>query len=365
MSKLSPSRSQPCTRRQFLAALSSTVATASLLPLSTAARASDELARELALDVSASDIANFQPGKTGATQFGKLEYRGGMALQSSFKHFGGLSGLLIAPDGKGLLAVTDVGNWLSAEIVYAEERPVALRNCLMGPLLDARGHPLRDKKQQDAESLTLLDGTLERGTVLVGFERRHRLTRYPVKGGKLLAPAGPEMVLIPEMKRMPDNQGFEAVAVLKGGPHKGALIAFAERFTRGSGYHTGWIWIGGEAKRLHLKDMDGFDITDAAGLDNGDLLVLERRFRWTEGVQMRVRRLRAAQIAPGARLSGEILIQADGDFQIDNMEGLSVHRDARGRQVLTMISDDNFNPLLQRTLLLQFTLDGAGRGTGP
>ena len=41
--------------------------------------------------------------------------------------------------------------------------------------------------------------------------------------------------------------------------------------------------------------------------------------------------------------------------QIDNMEGLSVHRDAAGALVLTLISDDNFS-LLQRTVLLQFTL---------
>ena len=41
--------------------------------------------------------------------------------------------------------------------------------------------------------------------------------------------------------------------------------------------------------------------------------------------------------------------------QIDNMEGLSVHRAADGALVLTLISDDNFSPL-QRTLLLQFTL---------
>ena len=43
--------------------------------------------------------------------------------------------------------------------------------------------------------------------------------------------------------------------------------------------------------------------------------------------------------------------------QIDNMEGLSVHRDSSGALVLTLISDDNFSPL-QRTLMLQFTLVG-------
>ncbi|MGL1687315.1 esterase-like activity of phytase family protein, partial [Vibrio parahaemolyticus] len=60
-----------------------------------------------------------------------------------------------------------------------------------------------------------------------------------------------------------------------------------------------------------------------------------------------------------ARLSGDILLQVNGDFQIDNMEGVAVHRDAAGDQVVTLISDDNFNHLLQRTLLLQFTLTDA------
>jgi hypothetical protein len=38
------------------------------------------------------------------------------------------------------------------------------------------------------------------------------------------------------------------------------------------------------------------------------------------------------------------------------MEGLAVHRDGAGALVLTLISDDNFS-VLQRTLLLQFTLE--------
>ena len=41
--------------------------------------------------------------------------------------------------------------------------------------------------------------------------------------------------------------------------------------------------------------------------------------------------------------------------EIDNMEALGVHRDGAGRTILTVMSDDNFNPL-QRTLLLQFAL---------
>ena len=38
------------------------------------------------------------------------------------------------------------------------------------------------------------------------------------------------------------------------------------------------------------------------------------------------------------------------------MEGLAVHRGPAGETILTLISDDNFNRLAQRTVFLQFTL---------
>ena len=49
------------------------------------------------------------------------------------------------------------------------------------------------------------------------------------------------------------------------------------------------------------------------------------------------------------------LIFADMGYQIDNMEGLSVHRTTAGDTILTLVSDDNFSAL-QRTILLQFKL---------
>ena len=90
---------------------------------------------------------------------------------------------------------------------------------------------------------------------------------------------------------------------------------------------------------------------------DGNLLVLERRFSWTRGLAIRIRSVPLAAIKPGALVDGRELIFADMGSQIDNMEGLSVHRAADGALVLTLISDDNFSPL-QRTLLLQFTLVG-------
>ena len=308
-----------------------------------------------AVEVNARPLPYFQPGNPDTRRFGDLEYRGGLLLTSPLEHFGGWSGLVMDPDGRRLLAVSDEGAWLSASIDYAASAPAALVRPRMGPLLALRGRPLRDKADQDAECVTLAEGTLERGTLLIGFERKHRIGRFPVRDGAVLAPT--EYVrLAPEAARMPTNQGLEALTVLQAGPYKGAPVAFAERFTRGSGYHTGWIWAGGRPQRLQLRDIDGFNITGAIGLPDGGLLVLERYFTWSTGVKMRIRRLRAADIRPGARLDGHVVMEVDSGYEIDNMEGIAAHRGARGETVVSLISDDNFNRLLQRTVFLQFTL---------
>jgi hypothetical protein len=105
-----------------------------------------------------------------------------------------------------------------------------------------------------------------------------------------------------------------------------------------------------------VVDIGEFDVTGAAGLPDGGILVLERRFRWLEGVRMRLRRVKAGDIRAGAVLAGEVLLEADMGSEIDNMEGIAVHRGARGETVITLVSDDNFNSILQRNLLLQFAL---------
>ena len=90
-------------------------------------------------------------------------------------------------------------------------------------------------------------------------------------------------------------------------------------------------------------------------LPGGDLLLLERKFSWTSGLTVRIRRIRAGRDQAGRVVDGPVLFEADLGYEIDNMEGLSVHRNPAGETVLTLISDDNFLPF-QRTLLLQFTL---------
>ena len=70
---------------------------------------------------------------------------------------------------------------------------------------------------------------------------------------------------------------------------------------------------------------------------------------------MRIRRVSLASIKPDALVDGKALIEADLAYQIDNMEGIAVSRNARNETIITLVSDDNFS-VIQRNLLLQFML---------
>jgi hypothetical protein len=307
------------------------------------------------LEIHSRPISSFRALTTIGERFGKLEFRGGLVLTAVSPSFGGWSGLTIDADGRHFMAISDAGAWLSGEIEYRDGSPVGLVRTRIGPIRALKGRALDKKRDLDAESISLLDGTLNRGRVLIGFERNHRIGIFPVIEGALQPPVR-YLPLPAEARRMRSNSGFEAVTVLKGGARQGAIVAFAERYPGDTSRHTGWIWVDGRASRLSLADHGGFDVTGAVSLDDGSLVILERRFRWTEGVRMRVRLVAASDIRPGALLDGEILIEADFTSQIDNMEGLAAHRAANGRVILTIISDNNFNTFLQRNLLLQFAL---------
>ena len=344
------------TRRQMFALLLAAVALA-MAPVAEAQKGGpdrDHTARK-SVEIMARPITHFDRSRPNVSRFGPLEFRGGLVLTSSDSDFGGWSGLIVGDNGNQLFAVSDAGSWLSADIAYEGSRPVRLANAHMGPVAALSGRSLEAKREQDAEAVTLLDGTLARGTLAIGFERLHRIGRFQIVANELRSPSE-YYKLPPEARSMQRNQGLEALAVIRAGPLKGSLVAFAERFTRGSGYHTGWVWVRGVPRQIHLRDDDAFNITDAAGLPDGGLLVLERYFRWTTGVKMRIRRLSAADIKPGAKLVGRTLVEADSGFEIDNMEGIAVHRGATGETVVTLVSDDNFNRFLQRTILLQFVL---------
>jgi hypothetical protein len=70
---------------------------------------------------------------------------------------------------------------------------------------------------------------------------------------------------------------------------------------------------------------------------------------------MRIRRIKSTDIKPDAVMDGEVLMQADFGYQIDNMEGIDAFTAADGTTHVVIVSDDNHS-ILQRNLMLEFRL---------
>jgi hypothetical protein len=306
------------------------------------------------IEIRARTLESFDPREPNRTRFGALTFRGGLVLDSSYREFGGLSGLRVAADGAHFLAVTDKGHWLRGRIVMRGKAPLAIADAEMAPLLGPDGRTLKSHGWSDTEALAE-----EGGIVYVGIERANQIVRFDI-GKDGLRARGRPIPVPPGVKRLPHNQSIECLEVApKNGPLAGALVVIAEQGLDANGNLKGFL-IGGQESEsasgvFSLKRTDDFDVSDCAATPDGKLLVLERRFSWLRGLAMRIRSVPFAAIKPGALVDGPELIFADMGAEIDNMEGLSVHRDAAGVLVLTLVSDNNFWGL-QRTLLLQFSL---------
>ncbi|MDA9500113.1 esterase-like activity of phytase family protein [Bradyrhizobium sp. CCBAU 11357] len=310
------------------------------------------VAAPVSVEVNARSIPNFEPRDRTRTRFGSLDYRSGLALTSPYRGFGGLSGLRFL-DGKGerFLAISDQGGWFTGSIRYSGRDMVGLADVEAAPLLGAEGRPITEKHLWwDSESIAR-DGSL----VYVGLERVNQILRYDFAKGGTRA-RGEVIAVPPALRKLPSNKGLEAMVVVpKGQPLAGTLIAFSERGLDADGNLIAFLIGGPTPGQFSVRRTEKYDISDAVLLPSGELLILERKFSWFTGVNIRIRAIPLKAIAPGALVDGPALFAADLGHEIDNMEGIDAHVTAEGETVLTLISDDNFS-MLQRTLLLQFTL---------
>ena len=306
----------------------------------------------ITIEVRAEPITAFDPHDPSRQRFGQLEFRGGLTLTSSYRQFGGLSAIRVAPDGAQFISLSDHGWWFKGRLTYEGARPVGIADAVMAPILGPDGQALAAHGWHDTESIAE-DG----GTLYVGIERVNQIVRFDYGKDGLLARGHP-IPVPPGIRTLPSNKGLEAlVFVPRDQPMGGTLIAISERGLDSAGNLRAFL-IGGPAPgTFAIKRIEKFDITDAALLPGGDLLILERSFSWPEGLFVQIRRIQIGDVKPGSVVDGPVLFEADLRFEVDNMEGLAVHQTPAGETVLTMISDDNFSAI-QRTELLQFTLVG-------
>jgi hypothetical protein len=297
------------------------------------------------------------PSDPSRERVGPLLYLGGLRLRSADPRFGGLSDLRVSPDGARLFAVSDCGYGFTASLSYdAAGRLAGLAEPRLVGLTDTTGRPL-SRAESDAESLVLGDG-LE-----VGFEGAGRIRAYaaepPFAGParRLGVPAG--------VGGCGRNGGLETMA----DTGDGRRVLVCE--TRRGLSSTVPAWVGRadawQAREYPLAFEGGwagepFRPTGAALLPDGDLLVLERRFPPAGARLVRIARPALEGESP---FDPREVARIEAPLTIDNFEGVDARRDASGRTLVYLVSDDNGcakagSPgarSLQRTLLLLFSLE--------
>lgn len=253
--------------------------------------------------------------------------------------FGGYSGLVVLDGGSRLVTVSDRGTFATAEIIREDGRLAGVRLTDAGPLRGIKGDPL-DGKDVDAEGLAM-DGD---GHVYVSFEAFHRVRRHDRIGDPAFG-----VPRHPDFPGLGNNSGLEALAT----DEAGVLYAIPER---SGGLRRPFpvyrlrngVW----DRTLRIPRAGAFVVTGADFGPDGALYLLERDFNWLTGFATRVRRFGLTQ----AGFDGGVTLLETGFRELDNMEGISVWRDAGGAIRVMLISDDNFFPL-QQTLVAEYVLE--------
>ena len=299
------------------------------------------------IELNSKHVAFSEEEVQGPPTVGRLEFRGGLHLTSPDRRFGGWSGLIASADGAALIAISDNGYWLTATPIYdrAGHLDGVAKRGEIGVLQDPIGKPVRGARR-DAEEIAMLPEG-----IAVAFEREHRVWIYPNRAAPFTVP--PRVVEMPRgLSRAPSNEGIETMT----GLGDGRLLIVTEGLFAAPGRLAGWISDGPPHRvwsPIAWETSGEFVPTGAATLPGGDVLILQRRFSWLGGLASRISRVAARELVPGATLAGAEIARLEVPVVHENFEGIAVA--ARGGDTLVyVISDDNYNAVLQRSLLLMF-----------
>jgi hypothetical protein len=254
--------------------------------------------------------------------------------------FGGFSGIRLSADGQRFTVLSDRASLRWGEVARdAKGKIDGLQVEGITRIKDSQGRYLPPGWKGDSEGLAIdRDGRL-----WVSFEGLTRVVRYDT----------PESPAVPlprpaAFRQMQRNSSLETLAIAPNGDiltvpeRSGALTRpFPVYRYRNGAWDQPWS----------IPRSGDFLAVDADIGPDGRFYLLERDFLGLLGFRSRVRRF---DMGPDG-LSHEQVLLVSGPLQYDNLEGISVWRDAQGIR-LTMISDDNFN-FVQRTELVEYRVE--------
>lgn len=260
---------------------------------------------------------------------------GRVVWDEPLERFGGLSGIEVSGDGH-FLAISDRGMFFEGVLLHENGALTGVSLTGQTPVLDSKGAALRGHNA-DGEGLAIGSG----GRIFTSFEANHRvMVQENISQGSDFLPKHPDF------RGLQNNSGLEALAIAP----DGVLFAIPER----SGKLTRPFPLyrydgGGWDTPVFLPRRGAYLVTGADFDPDGRLYVLERDFTWLGGFKTRVRRF----VLQGNGITAEETLLETPVGLLDNMEGISVWVDSGGTLRVTLISDDNFNPL-QRTIVAEY-----------
>ncbi len=279
------------------------------------------------------------------TRIGLLEFLGGWKITSDNAAFGGISSMIALPDRRFLM-LSDNGSLFGFtldESKHRADRP------FIAPLPDGPAKPNEFARQNwDAESFV---HNPETGQFWVGYEHQHSIWRYGPSLARKEAAHYPKAT-----QQWPENGGAEAMLRLP----DGRFLVFSEAAPYAKGGYQAAMFEddpaepGSKAVLFGHRPPKGYNLTDAALIDDKSALMLHRRFTPLDGVSAIVSIAQLADFQPGKVATSRPIATLKPPLKVDNMEALAVTRD--GDDVIVwMASDDNFSAF-QESLLFKFRL---------
>lgn len=275
-------------------------------------------------------------------RIGPFRFLGGWQLTSTHPDFGGISSLLVQPDGQ-FLALSDSGTLFGFSLNGRGGRQ------FVAPLPTTAAEKDLPSWTWDSEAQVVDPAT---GKHWVSFELIQRICRYAPGFARIES-----CMSWPAVKRWPDTGAGEAMVRL----NDGRFLLFSEYGYGKDGGNDVLLFQQdpAEAKsvpplRLSYRPPVGYRPTDAVVLNDTHLLVLNRRVTLHEGFTAVIALVTLPPLRAGAELVAQDLARFAPPVLSDNFEALALSTE-NGRRILWMASDDN-HEFFQRSLLLKLEI---------